>query len=108
MGSSTAKNVLQIVDFVHTIHTLRLPHSMVLGSMDIVISSMLATIKKLDPGFNCNIILHSFLLLGREHHMCSDYEVPPVRGAIGVLLQILSAVILQMQLLGAVYKTNFF
>lgn len=68
---------------------------------------MMDTTVILDTFSGCNVIHCSALPLSLQFFVCPNYEIPPVRDADGDLLQILSAVILRIQFVSAVYKTIF-
>lgn len=84
----TANNPLKVVNRVHTIYTLRLPHYKVSISIGICLSFLRFAMAKLDAGSRYNIVCFSMFLLDSQRHVCPDYGIHPVEDANGNLLQI--------------------
>lgn len=107
MNSSTTSNCLKVVNRVHTIYSLRLPHYTVLASLGISLRSMRNITVILDTSSGSYFVPCSSLILGWLHHAFLYNRIPPVGSANGNPVQILSAVILRIQF-GNVVETSIF
>lgn len=87
MNSSTTTNSLKVLDRVHTICTLMLPHYVVLASIGSSPSSMGVTIVIMGSSSEYDFICHSALPLGLQRHVCPECEFPPAGNVIQNLLQ---------------------
>lgn len=102
MDSSTTNSPLEVVDRVHKISTLRMPHYMVMAFIGTSPRSMRATKIILDTESKYNITCRSASSLSWQRHACPEYEIPPLVDAKGNFEQISPAIMLRIRFKSAV------
>lgn len=108
MDTSTTHNFLEVVDWIHMIYNLRLPHSIMSVSFGTCFISMWATTAILDTGSGYNNTPRAMPPLSWQRHAWADYDIPTVNDANENLPWILSAVIIHKQFGNSFYMTICF